>query len=405
MEQEAAAADLTRVLVADEIGRARNERWSGVLALSQGEVSKGLYFVEGEIVFAASTVEEDRLGACLFRAGRLSETQFRAAMRECEASGYPLGHVLVESRVLGSQELTGALAAQVERIVLSVLRWTSGSLRRERMDRPIPVDQALDLGTNRLLLLGMRLFPDTERLERSLGNPQRRLRRVTPPPFDYEQVDASPAERAVLALCARSASLSDLLSLPHTRPQLVRGVHALLSGGLIEDAPMPRPAAAPAPPPAFSAPSCVVPEPEPEPELEPEPEPELEGPPQPRPPETAEKVARSFLERGHRERAIAILREAVEQHPEARAPRRLLALTLGREAGFQQHVERLFVELLEAEPYDTELRYALASYYRKGGLAARAILQLRVVLSADSSHAAAWRDLGELEAGPTRRDR
>ena len=398
MEPGAAVADLSRVLVADEMARVRNERWSGVLALSQGEVSKGLYFLEGEIAFAASTVEEDRLGACLFRAGRLSEPQFRAAMREVEASGYPLGYVLVESRILSPQELSGALAAQVERIVLSVLRWTSGTLRREAMDRPIPADQALDLSTNRLLLLGMRLFPDADRLERALGEPARRLRRVTPLPFDYEQVESSPAERATLAMCARGASISDLLAMPHARPQLVRAVHALLWGGLIEDAPIPRPAAAAAPSPRAPEPAYAAYPPEPEPEPEPE---------GPRSPEEAENLARSFLDRGHRERALAILRDAVAEHPAARGPRRLLALTLGREAGYQKDVERLFVGLLDGEPSDTELRYALASYYRKGGLAGRAIIQLRLVLSADSSHAAAWRDLGELEAGPgpTRRGR
>jgi len=394
VELGASVADLSRVLVADEIASVRNERWSGVLALSQGEVSKGVYFLEGDIVFAASTVEEDRLGACLFRAGRLSESQFRAAMREVEASGYPLGYVLVESRILSPQELAGALAAQVERIVLSVLRWTSGMLRREPMDRPIPADQAIDLSTNRLLLLGMRLFPDAERLERALGDPARRLRRIMPASFDYDQVETSPAERAALAMCARGAAVADLLALPHSRPQLVRAVHALLSGGLIEDVPVPRPAAEPMPSasvPAFYY-AASLPEPEPEPET-------------PRSPEEAERVARRFLERGHRERAVAILREAVADHPTARGPSRLLALTLGREAGFQQDVERLFVQLLERQPSDTELRYALASYYRKGGLAGRAILQLRIVLSADSGHAAAWRDLGELEAGPTRRGR
>jgi len=394
VERGATIADLSRVLVADEIASVRNERWSGVLALSQGEVSKGVYLLEGEVVFAASTVEEDRLGACLFRAGRLSESQFRTAMREVEASGYPLGYVLVESRILSPQELAGALSAQVERIVLSVLRWTNGTLRRKPMDRPIPADQTLDLSTNRLLLLGMRLFPDAERLERALGDPGRRLHRITPASFDYDQVETSPAERAVLAMCARGAALADLLALPHPRPQLVRAVHALLSGGLIEDAPVPGPAAAPAPSPSIPAPYYVASE------LEPEPQPET-----PRSPEEAERQARSFLDRGHRERAIAILREAIEEHPTARGPRRLLALTLGREAGFKQDVERLFVELLERQPSDTELRYALASYYRKGGFAGRAILQLRIVLSADSSHAAAWRDLGELEAGPTRRGR
>jgi hypothetical protein len=80
-------------------------------------------------------------------------------------------------------------------------------------------------------------------------------------------------------------------------------------------------------------------------------------------------------------------------------------MTLARESGFQPSVEGLLVSLLEAEAQDVELRYALASYYRRSGMAARAILQLRLVLSADSAHAGAWRDLGELEAGETRRGR
>jgi predicted Zn-dependent protease len=80
-------------------------------------------------------------------------------------------------------------------------------------------------------------------------------------------------------------------------------------------------------------------------------------------------------------------------------------MTLARESGFQPAVEKLFFASLEREPHDAELRYALASYYRRAGMAARAILQLRLVLSADSGHAAAWRDLGELEAGESRRGR
>jgi hypothetical protein len=402
VDSGAGVADLSRVLVADEIARVRNERWSGVLALNQGEVSKGVYVLDGDIVFAASTVEEDRLGACLFRVGRLSEKQFRAAMREVESSGYPLGYVLVETRVLSPAELAGALSAQVERIVLSVLRWTSGTLRRDPMDRPVPADQALELNTNRLLLLGMRLFPDTDRLERALGDKSRRLRCVSPPPFDYEQVAESAPERAALALCARGATLADLLAMPHPKPQLVRAIHALWSGGLIEDAPalrMPAASAAPElPAPDWSA---FEPFPDVEPDTEFEPDRPDTSPIQSA--EDAEQMARGFLERGHRDRAIAILRQAVANHPDAYAPRRLLALTLGREGGFQQAVEQLFVDLLQQDPGDTELRYALASYYRKGGLAGRAILQLRLVLSADSGHAAAWRDLGELEGGPARR--
>ena len=80
-------------------------------------------------------------------------------------------------------------------------------------------------------------------------------------------------------------------------------------------------------------------------------------------------------------------------------------MTLARGGGFQPSVEKLFSSLLEKGTDDVELRYALASYYRRSGMAARAILQLRLVISADSGHAGAWRDLGELEAGETRRGR
>jgi len=391
--------DLGQVLVAEEMARVRAERWSGVLALTQGEVAKGLYFVEGEIAFAASTVEEDRLGACLFRGGKITEGQFRAAMREGEATGRPLGQALVELGHITPDELAAAVTAQVERIVLSVLRWTTGSLRRDPMDRPLPADLVLDLNTHRLLLLGTRQFPDAERLERALGAPERRLRRVSPWPFDYEDVPPSPAERAVLAQSLRSVALGELLALPHPRPQLARGIYALLAGGLLEDAPVrvPAPAFAPAP----EAVRAVVSQRRPVPA-----EADLTPPPaRPQTPEDAERDARSFLERGYRQRAIDVLQEAVDRHPEARGPRKLLAMTLGRESGFRPEVEARFLGLLEKDPQDVELRYALASYYRRAGLAGRAVLQLRMVLSTNSGHAAAWRDLGELEAGETRRGR
>ena len=399
MEQGPAVLDLAQTLVVEEIVRIRAEGWSGVLALTQGQVAKGLYFVDGEIAFAASTVEEDRLGAGLYRAGKITQAQFRAAMRESESSGRPLGHTLVDMGLVTADELAAGIAAQVARIVLSVLRWTSGQGRREPMERPLPADLAVALDTPRLLLLGARQFPDAARLERALGAVERRLRRVSPPPFDYREVPSAPAENAALALCTRSVALSDLLALPHPRPEVARGVFALLVGGLIEDAPARVAAASLEPlPDAVRAVSDVAHPAPAEADLTP-------MPPPPRTPEEAEKTARGFLERGQRQRAVELLHEALERHPEARGVRRLLALILSREGGFQPAVEQIFLSLLETEREDTELRYALASYYRKAGMAARAILQLRLVLSADSGHAAAWRDLGELEAGENRRRR
>lgn len=227
--------DLSRALLADEIRRVRRERWSGVFALAQGQVAKRLVFVDGEIAFAGSTVEEDMLGANLFRAGKITEAQFRAAMRASEGPGRHIGDALTRAGVLTAQELALAVSAQFERIVLSLLRWTSGTLRQEPLSGPHPGDVAVGLDTRVLLLVGMRQFPDAGRLEAALGHPARQLRRVSPPPFDVERVPPSPAERAVLALCRRSASVLRLLSLPHGRPEVVRAIHGLLASGLLEE--------------------------------------------------------------------------------------------------------------------------------------------------------------------------
>jgi tetratricopeptide (TPR) repeat protein len=454
---EEEVTDLVQVIVSEEIRRVRRERWSGVLAMSQGEVTKGLYFVDGEIAFAVSTVEEDRLGANLFRIGRITESQFRAALALAQEPGRRLGQALIDGGILTPGELAAAVTGQVERIVLSVLRWTSGGLQRRAMDRPIPADLALDLNTPRLLLLGARRFPDAARLEQALGPPETRLRRMVPRPYSYDALPRAPAERAVLALCAREASLGDVLRLPpHSRANLARATYALVAGELLEplppasrvqlrvEAPSPptrlaEPRIAEEAPPAIDRPAdpstrklgrverealsrgdwALVPSDEPpeEPEVlsrrdwalvpSDEPPDESEAPEPELPPDssTVESRAQSLLERGQRAPAIDILTSLLEREPDAHGCRRLLAMTLAQASGFRPEVERHFLTALDARPRDTELRYRLAIYYRRAGMRARAILQLRLVLSADSSHAAAWRDLGELEAGEGHRGR
>lgn len=382
-----ASLDLSKDLLAEELARIRHEAWSGVLALIQGEVTKGVYFTDGEIVFAASTVEEDRLGASLFRTGKITESQFRAAMKASEGPGQRLGQALIEAGVLTPADLAAAVVAQVERIVVSVLRWTTGAARRETMERPLPADLALRIDTPRLLLLGLRGFPDAERLERALGGLSREVRRTPSVPFDLAGLPPSAAERAVAALCVRAVSLEELLRLPHPRAQLVRATYAFLVAGLVEDAPPPQ----------------EMPLPRWEPEAADEHEPVAPPPQGPAGPEEAERQARSHLERGDRAGALEVLRETLGRNPEARQLRRLLAMTLAREPGFQPAVEHELLTALEEGGGDVELRYALASYYRRAGMAARAILHLRLVLSADSHHVGAWRDLGELEAGEGRR--
>lgn len=232
----APALDLSRELVADEIRRLCDERWSGVLVLEQGQVGKRLYFLNGDLAFAGSTLEEDRLGAHLYRAGKITEAQFRAAMRASEGTGRHIGGALRRAGVLSAGELLEAVSGHFERIVLSLLRWTSGLAWREPLAGPLPAGDPMGLDPRPLLLVGTRQFPSVARLEAALGRQERRLARARPAPFEVESLPPTPAERAVLALCARPCPVGRLLTLPHGREDVVRAIFGLRVAGLLEDA-------------------------------------------------------------------------------------------------------------------------------------------------------------------------
>jgi tetratricopeptide (TPR) repeat protein len=390
--------DLDETLLTETIRGLHHSGWSGVVAVSSGDVTKGLYFRRGRFVFAASTVEDDKLGEFLVRTGRINRGQFEAALLAAQAPGRRLGQVLVEIGAVNDLDLEDLVAEQLHRIAVSAFRWTAGTALTEEVEEPIPADIALPLSTERLLLEGARTYPDPRRLEQALGDPGRRVQRAenVRPAFNYRRVSESRAEKAVLAALRAPKTIAELLSLPSPRPALVRAVYALFVGGLLEDAASETPAAGMTV--ASAVPASVPPVAAPRPVAMPDPA-------APLPPGLAalssdvEKEARALLEKGERLRALTLLREEAERDPKARGCRRLLALLLAhQEQGLSPELERLMHDLLEEDGRDVELRYRLAMSYKKAGTAAPAIRELKQVLAADPGHAAAWRDLAELEA-------
>ena len=138
-------ADLRTTLLLDELRELKRRLWSGVVALADGDVRKGIYLRHGRFVFAASTVEEDKLGEHLVRTGRVSPEQFEAALRAAQGPSRRLGQALVETGAVAEADLEGLVAEQVRSIALSVFRWTRGEVRYQQVDEPVPSDLALPL--------------------------------------------------------------------------------------------------------------------------------------------------------------------------------------------------------------------------------------------------------------------
>ncbi len=128
---------------------------TGVLSMVNAGIHKSVYFREGRVVFAASSVTQDRLGEVLLRGGKISADEYLRLASHIRG-GQRLGKALVESGVLSPKDLWWAIEQQVREIVWSLFSWEDGYFHFEENDRPEREKITVDLCMETLIIEGIR---------------------------------------------------------------------------------------------------------------------------------------------------------------------------------------------------------------------------------------------------------
>lgn len=99
---------------------------SGELIVKNNNFRKELFFIKGNLIFATTTVENERLGDILLATGRINSSEFVKLSKIKEFSPRKVGEILVDITNLSRQDIYYALLYQVKRIALSTFPLTSG---------------------------------------------------------------------------------------------------------------------------------------------------------------------------------------------------------------------------------------------------------------------------------------
>ncbi len=141
----------------------------GVLTVTGAGGYKQIFISGGELIFASSTLEEDRLGEFLLARGRISQQQYDVSVELMKKTGKRQGTVLVEAGALSPQDLYLAVKDQVMAIVWSLFDWNDGEVTfkvgKFKEDEIIK----LNLDTRNAILQGIRGVKDTKRIVKWLG--------------------------------------------------------------------------------------------------------------------------------------------------------------------------------------------------------------------------------------------
>jgi hypothetical protein len=133
----------------------RSSERTGVLSLVNAGVRKSVYFKDGKVVFAGSSLTQDRLGEVLLRGGKISADEYLRLSNRIRG-GQRLGKALVEGKVLSPKDLWWAIEQQIREIVWSLFTWEDGFFQFDEDDRPTREKITVDLDVESLILEGIR---------------------------------------------------------------------------------------------------------------------------------------------------------------------------------------------------------------------------------------------------------
>ncbi len=208
---------------------------SGTLSLAKDSTVKNLYIKNGEIIFASSNYEGDRLGEVLLKAGKINVKQFDMAVKVMSHAKKRLGGILVELGYLKPKDLFWGVKYQVQEIVASLFGMTEGSY--EFIPGEIPPGEVITLhmSTANLIMQGIKRIDDWTRISRGIPPMETVLRPTSDPLKLYQDVDLSSEEKIILSLFDGKRTIKDAISQSKAGDfEALKAVYVFFSIGMLE---------------------------------------------------------------------------------------------------------------------------------------------------------------------------
>jgi hypothetical protein len=143
-------------------------RKTGKLTLGNQEQDASLFFKEGRLIHASTTKEAGHLAAMLYKTGKLTEDQFRAATQRSTTSDKVIGKYLMETRTVSRDDIIQGVKDYMLEIVYDLFAWNDGSFNFEQNALPDGDRITVPLNLDNVILEGSRRIQEADRLQDEL---------------------------------------------------------------------------------------------------------------------------------------------------------------------------------------------------------------------------------------------
>jgi len=189
-------------------------KFSGEVVLDNEDIVKNVNFDQGNIVYAHSNIEEERLGNILFDLGRIDHKRFAKAMRtQTKDKTKRIGTVLLDMGFLTEDQLRLALQHQIKKIVLDTFTWKKGSYILKEKEIDLGSEVQVSINTPNLIMDALRNIKDDKLLKRFLPREDVPLQKIQNFDIITRNFDFTEGERQILKMIDGKKTLKDLTNI------------------------------------------------------------------------------------------------------------------------------------------------------------------------------------------------
>jgi len=190
----------------------KNDKKTGTAVLEKDGATKKIFFNNGDIIFASSSLTEDRLDEFLVRTGKISVEQRDALAEAVRTSGKQEGTVLIERGIVKPADLVDQVNLQVKRIILDLFSWRNGAYQFN--EGPLPQAEIIPLSmtTASIIMEGIEAL-EWQVIRRVLPPPETVLRVAAVPPRLFRIADLTPEQKNIYAMINGSRPIDELCAL------------------------------------------------------------------------------------------------------------------------------------------------------------------------------------------------
>ncbi len=193
-----------------------------------------VFFREGEVYYAESTVSREPLGQKLIRWGVLTEGALMKALDESATSGARVGEILVRNGNVSSEQLERAVQQQIEDAVFDLLHWTAGEFSWDPgvvADVEVPISVSVE----NLIIEASRRMDELEVIARVIPSEKTILRMAPVPPEGALEINITPDEWRMLVLVNGTRTIHEIAATTGTdHLTAMRSLYGLVSANLLQ---------------------------------------------------------------------------------------------------------------------------------------------------------------------------